>query len=204
MVTDDQLYATATWGTVPGAAGYNVYVRRFGGTATGFDLGILAAEFIPDTSFTYVDEDTTATIAFLVTAIDGSGTEGLESEVIHFVLAGSQAALDADVYGLDRRLIRTLWRGRRLVGGFDWDGRDATGRRAPRGSISCGSVSTSASSIGGFSCSTDTPSSSTGWGAGALAARIGASRMEPISRVGFIGATSSGNGRPMRLGVEGR
>ncbi len=162
VINTGRLYATATWGTVPASTGYNVYVRRGGGAILGLDLGMLVAQSIPDTFYTYADDDTATTVAFLVTAIDSSGAEGPESQetplvtgvpagihsavqqslrawpnpsrgMIHLALATSQVPVAADVYDLNGRVVRTLGRGHRLAQAFDWDGRDNTGHRVLSG-----------------------------------------------------------------------
>jgi len=67
--------ATVIFKKVTSAQFYRGYLRQFVRGA-GFEAGLLVADSLTDSTFTYTDPDTTDVLAFVVTAVDANGNEG--------------------------------------------------------------------------------------------------------------------------------
>jgi hypothetical protein len=68
------------WTGVPNATAYRVYVRRWTANSIGLGLGEVVADSLTDTTYTHIEADTSATLAFVVAVLDSAGEEGAASE----------------------------------------------------------------------------------------------------------------------------
>jgi hypothetical protein len=70
---------TVVWSTAPGAILHRVYARFWPWSESGIETGLLVADSLADSSFTYVVADTTARVSFVVVGLNEDGNEGPES-----------------------------------------------------------------------------------------------------------------------------
>jgi hypothetical protein len=78
---------SVTWTQVPDATFYRLFVRRFPSSTTGIAPGELVADSLTDTTFTYVEPDTTLILSYRVAAVDLAGDEGPSSAELPVVTA---------------------------------------------------------------------------------------------------------------------
>lgn len=75
------------WTPTPEATAYRVYVRRWSSTMTGLGLGEMVADSLTGTTYSHLEPDTSAALAFVIVVLDSLGEEGAASQEVPQVTA---------------------------------------------------------------------------------------------------------------------